>query len=360
MDRNFSPWAYWRLLQDRTPDPPPVPDDPAAALGWAAEVRTRLAGLIGADPEPVDPQLELGGPIEEPHGSRRRVVFDSEAGMSVPAWLVEPAAPRPGAPALLVLHGHGLDKDGVCGVGPGPFGTLDYGRRLAAEGFTVLAPDLRGFGERTDGMLPAPPAAAGPVAGTASPAGADDIVEGILRHQADCGWDLVCALLAGTTPMARNLWDLRRSLDVLGTIAPGNPERFGVVGWSYGAALAVLLAAVDDRVAAAVASGFVSSWRAAHRVPWNLCGRQVLPGLLGDLEHRDVAALVAPRALLVESAQDDLLAPADEAERTVAEIRRAYGLLGADPAVVEHDVVPGGHDWDGRSVVAFLDDHLTG
>jgi dienelactone hydrolase len=160
--------------------------------------------------------------------------------------------------------------------------------------------------------------------------------------------------------MARNLWDLRRSLDVLGTIAPGNPERFGVVGWSYGAALAVLLAAVDDRVVAAVASGFVSSWRAAHRVPWNLCGRQVFPGLLGDLEHRDVAALVAPRALLVESAQDDLLAPADEAERTVAEIRRAYGLLGADPAVVDHDVVPGGHDWNGRSVVAFLDDHLTG
>jgi len=344
VERNFSPWAYWRRRQDETPRTGrPTDADPST---WLAGVRSALDSMVGMWPEPVDLRTESGPVVDEPYGRRTRVVFDTERHMSVPAWLLEPADRAAGAPAVLAVHGHGLDKDSVCGVTESPDGIVPYARRLAEAGFVVLAPDLRGFGERADRMLPVEPA--------------EELAEQILRHQGDCGWELVCALVAGTTPLTLNLWDLRRSVDVLCSTTAGAGRSVAVVGWSYGALLAMLLTALDDRVAGAVLSGCFSSWRAAHRSPWNLCGRQVWSGLLGPVEHEDVAALIAPRPLLVESGLDDLLFPADDAVAAVDALRRTYALLGADPEDVEHHVFVGGHEWCGDGVVEFLTERITG
>jgi len=40
-----------------------------------------------------------------------------------------------------------------------------------------------------------------------------------------------------------------------------------------------------------------------------MCGSQVLPGQLGEIEHVDIAALIAPRPLLVESGTQDGIFP---------------------------------------------------
>ena len=88
-----------------------------------------------------------------------------------------------------------------------------------------------------------------------------------------------------------------------------------MVGLSYGGTLALFLAAYDNRVAAAVVSGYLSSWAASHAIPFNMCGSQVLPGVLGRLEHLDIAALVAPRPMLVETGTDDPIFPAEVARK---------------------------------------------
>ena len=126
-----------------------------------------------------------------------------------------------------------------------------------------------------------------------------------------CDWNLVCATMAGVVPLARNLWDLRRALDLLAEHPLVAPDRIAVAGLSYGGTCSLFLAAIDDRVAAAIVSGYLSSWSAAHTVPWNMCGSQVLPGQLGAIEHLDLAALVAPRPLLVESGTEDAIFPVD-------------------------------------------------
>ena len=140
----------------------------------------------------------------------------------------------------------------------------DYAHQLACRGFVVLAPDLRGFGERTDWNPP---------------------------DRYECDWNLVSATMAGASPLTQNLWDLRCSLDVLAQHPLVDPQRIGAAGLSYGGTGTLFLAAIDDRVKAAVVSGYFSSWAAAHRVPWNMCGSQVLPDLLGGLEHVDLGAL---------------------------------------------------------------------
>ena len=63
------------------------------------------------------------------------------------------------------------------------------------------------------------------------------------------------------------------------------------MGLSYGGTCTLFLAALDERIAAAVVSGYFSSWAEAHKMPWNMCGSQVLPGMLGRFEHVDIAAL---------------------------------------------------------------------
>ena len=128
--------------------------------------------------------------------------------------------------------------------------------------------------------------------------------------------------MAGVVPLERNLWDLARALDVLAAHPLVDPTRIAAVGLSYGGTCTLFLAALDDRVAAAVVSGYLSSWRAAHTVPWNMCGSQVLPGMLGTLEHVDIAALIAPRPLLVETGTDDVIFPVPP-RRVMATLRAA-------------------------------------
>jgi pimeloyl-ACP methyl ester carboxylesterase len=255
---------------------------------------------------------------------RERIVFDTEATMSVPAYLLVPHARTEPGPAIVAVHGHGAGKDAVCGLAGD---TERYAHDLASRGYVVLAPDLRCFGERADWIPP---------------------------DKYGCDWNLVCATLAGANPLAQNVWDLQRALDVLATHPVVDAQRIAAVGFSYGATIALFLAATDERVRATVLSGYVSSWRDAHRVPWNMCGSQVVSGLLDEFEHVDVAALVAPRPLLVESGRADLIFPLDAASATVEQLRAVYEHLGESGAIVlhEHD---GGHEWDGSSVPVFLE-----
>ena len=223
--------------------------------------------------------------------------------MSVPAYLLVPDGRGAPGSAVLAVHGHGPGKSRICGLDdPEAAPGSDYAAELARRGHVVLAPDLRCFGERADWNP-------------------DD-------HYA-CDTNLVHQVMAGWNPLTQNLWDLGRALDVLEAHPLVDPARIGVAGFSYGGTMSLFLAATDRRVAAAVVSGYFSSWSESHKVPWNMCGSQVLFGMLGRMEHVDLGALVAPRPLLVENGRDDLLFPLAASEAVpgpvAADLRTARG-----------------------------------
>jgi acetyl esterase/lipase len=332
--RNVSSWAQWmvRLENTRPTDPCPL-DDPAAIPAWRERVRARLSELLGPDPDAVPLDVEERDAVDAGRYTRHSLIFDSEATMSVPAFLLVPhTRTRPG-PAVLAIHGHGPGKSEVCGLDDEESRAAiaqdhgDYGHRLADAGYVVLAPDLRLFGERADWVL-----------------------EG--RYH--CDLNLVHAYAAGFNPLAQNLWDLRRTLDVLAGHPLVDPQRLGVVGFSYGATCSLFLAAIDDRVRAAVVSCYLSEWKESHRIPGNLCGSQVLAGMLESLDHVGLGALVAPRGLLAETGTGDLIFPEAGARRVIESLRAVSDALGAPPDAVEHDVFEGEHEWSGRRVDAFL------
>jgi dienelactone hydrolase len=329
--RNFSPWfqVVSRLMATEQEDPLPV-DDLSAFGPWRDRFAACLEDALAPWPEEVPPDLEVTEETTCDGYTRSRVVFDTEDTMSVPAYLLVPDDLASPGPAVLAVHGHGPGKSLVCGLEPDAAPGADYAAELARRGYVVLAPDLRCFGERADWNPP--------------------------DHYA-CDTNLVHQVMGGWSPLSQNLWDLSRSLDVLEAHPLVDPARMGMVGLSYGATLTLFLAARDPRVTAAVVSGYFSSWAEAHKVPWNMCGSQVLSGMLGRMEHVDLGGLVAPRALLVETGREDLIFPLSAAEESVGQLRRVYHHLGAADRL-EHDVFDGEHEWHGLRAYPFLDHHL--
>ena len=324
--RNFSPWAYWMhhlaSVQNDDGFNPSVIEDFAP---WRERTLHRLRTLVGPTHHPVPLNFEVLA--SEDCGSYRRdkVVFDSEEMMSVPAYLLVPHDRATAGPAVLAIHGHSAGKAQICGlVDDGISG--DYAHQLALRGYVVLAPDLRCWGERADAVP-------------------DD-------HYL-CDTNLVHAVMAGATPLSQNLWDLARCLDVLAQHPLVDASRISACGFSYGATLTLFLAALDERVHVAVVASFLTSWSASHAVALNMCGSQVLPGMLGQIEHLDVAALLYPRPLFVESAIDDPLFPAAEAKVTMAALETLYESC--PPGTLVHEIIDGEHQWLGEQAYPFVE-----
>jgi dienelactone hydrolase len=330
--RNYSSWYQWMVRLASTAHEDPLPEGDLDSLPrWLDGRRRRLAQLLGPMPTAVPLNLETLESVQCDGYRRDKIVFDSEDTMSVPAYLLVPDDRFSAGAAVLACHGHGPGKSQAVGLEHTDAPNSDYALQLVRQGYVVLAPDLRCFGERQDWNP-------------------ED-------HYA-CDTNLVHAVMAGWNPLAQNVWDLGCCLDVLAGHPLVDADRIGMVGLSYGGTVTLFTAAYDHRVVAAVVSGYFSSWAASHKMPWNMCGSQVLYDMLGHLEHEDLAALVSPRPLLVETGTEDMLFPVASATESVRRTRLVYEQAGAGERL-EHDVFAGEHQWHGVASVAFLNRWLS-
>lgn len=325
-----------------TAAPRPVPESAEQWPVWREQTLARLRAALGPFPEPVPLNAEVVGRHDEGDYTREKVVYDSEAFATVPAWLLVPKDVRPGdrRPAVLCAHGHGpgqRGKDFVAGV-VSPAGgdpaeqeaaiqryNYDYARQLVRRGYVCLAPDWRGFGERR-----APDAW---VRGNRDPCNVLYLAYGYLGFQL----------------LALDLWDGMRGLDYLQSLPFVDPDRLGLVGLSFGGTMTTLLSAVDERIRCAVISCYLSTVRddaLGHRGRANTCGSQYVPGLLTFGDIATVAGLIAPRPCLVEIGEQDTTFVVDDARRAYADLERIYAAAGC-PERLDVDVHPGGHAFSG-------------
>ena len=326
--RNFSSWRWFRRNLEEVDVDELCPFDgdlPTISL-WRAHFEARLESTLGRTPAPVPLATEVLDSVDCGSYRRDHIVYDSERFMSVPAYLLVPHDRTSRGPAVLAVHGHVPGKDETCRVVDPKDPQNGYGADLAERGYVVLAPDLRTFGERAEWNPP-------------------DIYA--------CNLQLVQASMLGLMPLTLDLWDLARGLDLLVEHPLVDPWRIGMVGLSFGGTCTLFLAALDERVAAAVVSGYFNAWHDCAVIPWNMCGSQVTPGIVAAFDHADLAAAVAPRPLLVESGTEDMIFPVDAARREMAKVRAVYETLGAGDRI-EHDVFDGGHRFNGERAFDFL------
>ena len=118
------------------------------------------------------------------------------------------------------------------------------------------------------------------------------------------------------------LWNSLRAVDYLAGRPEVDPRRIGCTGASGGGTQTFELAAVDDRIAAAVPVNMISAYMQGG------CLCENGPGLRVGTDNVEIGALMAPRPLLLVSATGDWTRNVPNEEWPA--IRRVYALYGAE------------------------------
>ena len=279
---------------------------------WQARFKGKLISLLGIIPDRTDPDLRWLEQTDCGSHVRHKVNYQTEPGVRVPAYLLVPksvGATQPGA-AILCLHGHGqFGKDSVVGIADAEERQAevdrfryDFGRKFAERGYVVLAPDLRGFGERRPGY-PGP--------------------------RIDyCPRNYMAATLIGHTVVGLQLCDLHAALDVLQSLDFVRRDRLGCAGLSYGGRMTMMISAMDERIGICVPSGCMNLFQERYQA-LRQCGAQLIPNLLLYGDTPEIFSLIAPRPMIIEIGLRDPLIPHEWKERGLRRVRRAYETAGA-------------------------------
>ncbi len=126
-----------------------------------------------------------------------------------------------------------------------------------------------------------------------------------------------------------------------------------MMGCSGGGTVSLFTAALDTRLRATVVSAYFNTYaESILAIPH--CVDNFVPGLLTLCEMPDLAALVAPRGLFVESGTADSIFPAASFQKAAAKALKIYTEFGA-PEQFGAELFEGEHGFHGTGAFAFLE-----
>jgi dienelactone hydrolase len=278
------------------------------------EYRRQLLEMLGLDPLPerTDLHATITGTTDHELFTVERLHFQSRPGLYVTGNLYVPRGLAAPAPAILYVCGHGkVEIDGVSYGNKTHY--QHHGGWFARHGYVCLTIDTLQLGE----------------------------IEGI--HHGTYDRDLWWWNCRGYTPAGVEAWNCVRALDYLQSRPEVDGERIGVTGRSGGGAYSWWIAAIDDRIKAAVPVAGITDLT-NHVVDGVVEGHCDCMYMLNTYrwDFAQVAALVAPRLLLISNTDKDGIFPLEGVVRVHERARNIYRLLGAGDKLGLH-ITEGGH-----------------
>ena len=164
---------------------------------------------------------------------------------------------------------------------------------------------------------------------------------------------------AGTSLPAIEIAKTVKVLDALLKRPDLDAERVAMMGHSYGGFYTLYTTALDPRIRVAVVAAYFNDREAVldSSEPTGFLDWR-FPDSLTLWRDPSVAALVAPRPLLIEAGSQDQLFPIAGARKAAPEVGRVYQRLGAADRFEFREFVAR-HDFDGEAAMNFIDRHLT-
>ncbi len=275
------------------------------------ELRRQFLDMLGLWPLPArtDLKVKVTGKIDAEHYTLEKLHYQSSPGLYVSANLYVPKKAKFPAPAVLYVCGHGGTKiDGV------NYGNHVYYQHhpawFAEHGYVCLILDTLQLGE------------------------VPGLHHGTFANDKGLWWWQTL----GYTPAGIECWNAMRALDYLESRKDVDPKRLGVTGRSGGGATSWWLAAADERVQCIIPVAGIADLR-AHLVEG--VAPRFRNGVISG--HCDcmymvntyrwdfsvVAALCAPRPLLLGNSDADDIFPVAGYRRLAEPVRRIYDLYGA-------------------------------
>jgi dienelactone hydrolase len=336
--RRFDPVAYTRDLYAQAPRRLRFQARTRGqAEAWQKQLRAKVTELVGGFPAARTPLAPVTLETRAFPGYRReKIVFDASPGVSVLAYLLLPDKAKTPAPTMICIPGHGRGVDDIVGIDDKGRDRTDkagyqhdFAIQVAEAGMAAVAIEPMAFGCRRDAIT----ARKGLSASACQPTAGG-------------------ALLVGQTMVGWRVWDVMRTLDYIATRAELDSGRVGCMGISGGGTITVFATALEPRIRVALVSGYLNTFRDSVG-SLSHCIDNYVPGILNWAEMYDVAGLIAPRPLFVESGDKDNIFPIAASVESFTKVREVYGVFGAAERI-EQEVFPGEHSFWGKRGISFL------
>jgi hypothetical protein len=273
-------------------------------------------------------------------GGIRRVVFSvpGEPGYRIKGCMLLPPGEAP-HPAVILAYGAGGTFLDTCGWSVEGYHN-DMGLRLAREGYVSIVYSLRGLGHDSHdwGRPEWEP----------------------LTYPNLVGY----SLLRGSCAMNIWVYDGLQVLTAMASHPRVTPDEIMFGGVSHGGQIAMFAGAIDERVRGVVSMGSFASFEGLF-TETHLWTGHAIPGIGAVADIGDIAALVAPRPLLVQWGEKEhmkerglggMLRPSSLAEFERAQ--RVYERLGAGRNIRKVITPALGHHFDTDAARDFLAAHL--
>ena len=272
---------------------------PALQQQW----RRELYDMLGLWPIPektalnpvITGQLERDGIIVE------NLHFQSRPGLYVTGNLYRPAQSDQPLPGVIYVCGHGeVKRNGIAYGNKTHY--QHHGAWLARNGYVCLTIDTVQLGE----------------------------IEGI--HHGTYRLDMWWWLNRGYTPAGVEAWNAIRAVDYLISRPEVDAERLAVTGRSGGGAYSWWLAALDERIDCAIPVAGITDLQdhVIEDCVKGHCDCMYFVNRYG-WDYSTVAALIAPRPLLISNTDRDPIFPLEGVNRIHARVRNVYRDLGKTP-----------------------------
>ncbi|MEX0611449.1 MAG: acetylxylan esterase [Pirellulales bacterium] len=260
--------------------------------------RQQLREMLALEPLPERTPLRpvVTGKVEHADFTVEKLHFQSRPHLYVTANLYVPKNLDGPAPAVLYVCGHSASKkDGVSYGNKTKY--QHHGAWFARNGYVCLVIDTLQLGE----------------------------IEGI--HHGTYREGLWWWNARGYTPAGVETWNSIRALDYLESRPEVDAERIGVTGRSGGGAYSWFLAALDDRIKVAVPVAGITNLK-SHVVDGCVEGHCDCMYFVNTYrwDYAQLAALVAPRPLLISNTDQDRIFPLDGVMDIYNKVRRLYEL----------------------------------
>lgn len=281
----------------------------------SAEYRRQLHEMLGLDPLPQRTPLNavITKTAEQDDFVVENLHFQSSPGLYVTGNLYRPKVVKDPLPTILYVCGHGKVK--IDGVSYGNKSHYHFhGAWFARHGYVCLIIDTIQLGE----------------------------IEGL--HHGTYNLGMWWWLSRGYTPAGVEAWDCIRALDYLETRPEVDKTRFGVTGRSGGGAYSWWTAALDPRIKCAVPVAGITDLD-DHVVRGCVEGHCDCMYMVNTYrwDYPMVAALVAPRPLLISNTDKDKIFPLEGVVKTYQGAREVFQHEKV-PASLGLQITEGGHN----------------
>jgi dienelactone hydrolase len=271
---------------------------------WRSSLADRIQSSIAFDPEPRPLRPQTLERIDQGSFVLEKVIYYSEPEIYVPGVLLLPKKQGP-RPAVVVVAEDGKAARGLLD---------DYLKPMAEAGYVVLSIDPRGMGE-TD---PESPRSSKPT----------DFRKFVHDSESEFYYD---SMRVGKTVVGMRTRDALGAVDYLAGRREVDGSRIGAIGHGMGGLIVLYAAAFDGRIRSVAATGTLVSYSSiAESELYTHRFSNFGPGFLRDFDLPDLAALIAPRTLLLQNPVDALhrvLAP-EAVERTFRSAADVYETAG--------------------------------